>query len=228
MPRPEKREAQWKHNKQEWMTMRGMRQEAWNWGGFASLHRCYNWRRRRRRRRRGCGVQATVAVQSHSRSLASASTERTPTAWIPCAFCTYSLSTHIHTLSLLLPSLFIAFSFSMLHRTLAPSASNPEACLLLPDDALISPLVNHSDATFCREIMVVGCFGWSGKSILFQGEVFARFPGYWKRFWSNIGLLLVDRRFKSFGKGKCKAEMWRSYTTGIVKMIVNLGQHNAT
>lgn len=28
MPRPEKREAQWKHNKQEWMTMRGMRQEA--------------------------------------------------------------------------------------------------------------------------------------------------------------------------------------------------------
>lgn len=228
MPRPEKREAQWKHNKQEWMTMRGMRQEAWNWGGFASLHRCYNWRRRRR----GGGVQATVAVQSHSRSLASASTERTPTAWIPCAFCTYSLSTHIHTLSLslflLLSSLFISFSFSMLHRTLAPSASNPEACLLLPDDALISPLVNHSDATFCREIMVVGCFGWSGKSILFQGGVFARFPGYWKRFWSNIGLLLVDRRFKSFGKGKCKAEMRRSYTTGIVKMIVNLGPHNAT
>lgn len=33
MPRPEKREAQWKHNKQEWMTMRGMRQEAWNHEG---------------------------------------------------------------------------------------------------------------------------------------------------------------------------------------------------
>lgn len=138
---------------------------------------------------------------------------------------TYYLSL---SLFLLLPSLFISFSFSMLHRTLAPSASNPEACLLLPDDALISPLVNHSDATFCREIMVVGCFGWSGKSILFQGGVFARFPGYWKRFWSNIGLLLVDRRFKSFGRGKCKAEMRRSYTTGIVKMIVNLGPHNAT
>lgn len=49
MPWPEKREAQWKHNKQEWMTMRGMRQEAWNQRGggkgwLASLHRCYNWR----------------------------------------------------------------------------------------------------------------------------------------------------------------------------------------